>query len=821
MATTGPTGFSTGFSDSPDSEDAAADEESRLVPSPVVVTDTSQAHQGLSAKTEMGASVQCKTDGIARTPSVLLKQLMAVLLKHTKCEVGLVLHHWKSNSLFALLLCKHQRLRSVCKRCIRFDETGESEGSDTDEDEDEDEDEDALQKKSLCCCLLDWKVRQVCIAISKHKIFDHFILLLIGLNSCTMALERRGIGDGERKVLDIINYSFSGCFVLELLVKVVALGVYGKKNAYLADGWNRLDGLLVTLSLVDLIFILVQVDGGSMLSILKILRILRALRPLRVVNKAPKLKKIVGCMVEACKSIGSTLVIVAFIFLIFAIFGVNLFGGKLYYCMSTDDTCDGYTCDMGNGNSVVTKADCDALAATNPQVMWKNMTYNWDNVGEAFMSLFYVVSLDGWVGLMYEAVDAVGEDLQPITDYNEGVCMFFILFLIVGNFFVLNLFVGVIVDSFNNSTAGLMMGQSDNASEEELLKKEEEEEAKLTEADNDAYYAKLTGVRLELFELANTFKFEMFITGVIVANVLVMAMEFYDQPYAYGLMLECLNNLFSFIFLCEFVIKIVPYGPKRYFQDPWNKFDSFIVFVSFVGIFFDYIYESDAINPTFIRVLRVFRVARIMKLIKSAKGLQALLDTVLQSMGQVASIALLLFLVFFIFAAAGVQMFMYLDCPDTNPCDGIDKHAHFENWPMAMLTLFRIATGDNGIGILSDALRQDPLCSAEEDCEDNCCSAAPRPLIPLFFILFTVVAQFILLNIVVAVLMSQLEESQAYAREEAGLDLSGGGTQSTASSAATSVEPSPGVRLSDTPKVEQAPDNPTSSSDNVVDSNSP
>jgi hypothetical protein len=362
--------------------------------------------------------------------------------------------------------------------------------------------------------------------------------------------------------------------------------------------------------------------------------------------------------------------------------------------------------------------------------------------------------------------------------------------------------VGVIVDSFNNSAAGIMMGANDNAKEEELYKKEQEEEAKRILADNKTYYAELTGIRLKLFRLANSFKFEMFITGVIIFNVLIMAMEFYDQPDAYGLMLEILNNLCSFIFFLEFVIKIIPYYPKRYFQDPWNKFDSFIVFVSFVGVFFDYIYKSDAINPTFIRVLRVFRVARIMKLIKSAKGLQALLDTVMQSMGQVASIALLLFLVFFIFAAAGVQMFMYLDCPETNPCDGIDKHAHFENWPMAMLTLFRIATGDNGNGILADALRQSPLCDDDEDCESNCCAMAPRPLIPTFFMLFTVMAQFILLNIVVAVLMAQLEESQAYSRDEAGLDL----TQDLSKSAAPSVEASPAVEPSGMQKPDQAPE---------------
>ena len=243
--------------------------------------------------------------------------------------------------------------------------------------------------------------------------------------------------------------------------------------------------------------------------------------------------------------------------------------------------------------------------------------------------------------------------------------------------------------------------------------------------------------------------------------------------------LEHLNNLCSFIFFVEFLIKIYAMAPHRYFRDPWNKFDSFIVLVSVVGVVFDYIYVSGGVNPTFIRVLRVFRIARIMKLIKSAEGLQALLDTVFSSLGQVGAISLLLFLVFFIYAAAGVQMFMYLECTDDNPCNGIDKHAHFENWPMALLTLFRISTGDNGNGILADAMRQAPYCSDADDCKSNCCAAAPRPLIPIYFMTFTVFAQFILLNIVVAVLMAQLEESYAsnYQKEGHGLDLGSSNTE--------------------------------------------
>jgi len=163
------------------------------------------------------------------------------------------------------------------------------------------------------------------------------------------------------------------------------------------------------------------------------------------------------------------------------------------------------------------------------------------------------------------------------------------------------------------------------------------------------------------------------------------------------------------------------------------------------------------INPAFIRVLRVFRIARVIKLLKSAKGLQALLETVIKSLSQVASVGMLLFLFFFIYAAAGVEMFGRLACTADNECSGFSELANFENFPMAMLTLFRISTGDNGSGMLSDAQRSAPDCDDAIDCKHNCCS---DPFIAaLFFGSFTVVAQFVLLNVVIAVLMAQLEEA--------------------------------------------------------------
>lgn len=89
------------------------------------------------------------------------------------------------------------------------------------------------------------------------------------------------------------------------------------------------------------------------------------------------------------------------------------------------------------------------------------------------------------------------------------------------------------------------------------------------------------------------------------------------------------------------------------------------------------------------------------------------------------------------------------------PCQGLGEHAHFANFGMAFLTLFRVATGDNWNGIMKDTLRDD--CDDAADCVKNCCVNAV--IAPIFFVIFVLMAQFVLVNVVVAVLMKHLEES--------------------------------------------------------------
>nr|XP_046192715.1 voltage-dependent T-type calcium channel subunit alpha-1H-like [Oncorhynchus gorbuscha] len=555
-----------------------------------------------------------------------------------------------------------------------------------------------------------------------HKMFDHVVLLFIFLNCITIALERPGIlpHSTERVFLSVSNFVFTIIFLAEMTVKIVALGFCWGKQSYLKSSWNVLDGILVFVSLVDILVSLALTGGNRILGILRVLRLLRTLRPLRVISRlSPGLK--------------------------------SLFKGKFYLCEGPDT------------RNISTKADC--LLAN---YRWTRRKYNFDNLGQALMSLFVLSCKDGWVNIMYDGLDAVGVDQQPVRNHNPWMLLYFISFLLIVSFFVLNMFVGVVVENFHKC-------RQDQEEEEQRLreekrlkileKKRRSKEKDGAEAQQRPYYADYSPVRLSIHTLCTSHYLDLFITVIIGINVVTMSMEHYNQPQYLEEALKYCNYLFTCIFIIETLLKLVAFGLHRFFKDRWNQLDLAIVLLSIMGITLEELKMNASlpINPTIIRIMRVLRIARVLKLLKMATGMRALLDTVMQALPQVGNLGLLFMLLFFIYAALGVELFGKLECNDSNPCEGLSRHATFENFGMAFLTLFRVSTGDNWNGIMKDTLRE---CRPEER---SCLTYLPL-MSPVYFVTFVLMAQFVLVNVVVAVLMKHLEESNKEAKEDAEMD---------------------------------------------------
>nr|XP_058903156.1 voltage-dependent T-type calcium channel subunit alpha-1G isoform X22 [Kogia breviceps] len=567
------------------------------------------------------------------------------------------------------------------------------------------------------------RFRLLCHRIITHKMFDHVVLVIIFLNCITIAMERPKIDphSAERIFLTLSNYIFTAVFLAEMTVKVVALGWCFGEQAYLRSSWNVLDGLLVLISVIDILVSMVSDSGTKILGMLRVLRLLRTLRPLRVISRAQGLKLVVETLMSSLKPIGNIVVICCAFFIIFGILGVQLFKGKFFVCQGEDT------------RNITNKSDCAEAS-----YRWVRHKYNFDNLGQALMSLFVLASKDGWVDIMYDGLDAVGVDQQ---------------------------FVGVVVENFHKCRQHQEEEEARRREEKRLRrleKKRRSKEKQMAEAQCKPYYSDYSRFRLLVHHLCTSHYLDLFITGVIGLNVVTMAMEHYQQPQILDEALKICNYIFTVIFVLESVFKLVAFGFRRFFQDRWNQLDLAIVLLSIMGITLEEIEVNASlpINPTIIRIMRVLRIARVLKLLKMAVGMRALLDTVMQALPQVGNLGLLFMLLFFIFAALGVELFGDLECDETHPCEGLGRHATFRNFGMAFLTLFRVSTGDNWNGIMKDTLRD---CDQESTCYNTVIS-------PIYFVSFVLTAQFVLVNVVIAVLMKHLEESNKEAKEEAELE---------------------------------------------------
>uniref|UniRef100_A0A8C3LQ46 Voltage-dependent T-type calcium channel subunit alpha n=1 Tax=Chrysolophus pictus TaxID=9089 RepID=A0A8C3LQ46_CHRPC len=597
------------------------------------------------------------------------------------------------------------------------------------------------------------RFRLLCQTIIAHKLFDYVVLAFIFLNCITIALERPQIEhrSTERIFLTVSNYIFTAIFVAEMTLKVVSLGLYFGDQAYLRSSWNVLDGFLVFVSLIDIVVSVASAGGAKILGVLRVLRLLRTLRPLRVISRAPGLKLVVETLISSLKPIGNIVLICCAFFIIFGILGVQLFKGKFYHCLGVDI------------RNITNRSDCVAA-----NYKWVHHKYNFDNLGQALMSLFVLASKDGWVNIMYNGLDAVAVDQQPVTNNNPWMLLYFISFLLIVSFFVLNMFVGVVVENFHKCRQHQEAEEARRREEKRLRRLEKKRRSKAQPkclAQRLPYYATYCPIRLLIHSVCTSHYLDIFITFIICLNVVTMSLEHYNQPVSLETALKYCNYLFTTVFVLEAVLKLVAFGLRRFFKDRWNQLDLAIVLLSVMGITLEEIEINAAlpINPTIIRIMRVLRIARVLKLLKMATGMRALLDTVVQALPQVGNLGLLFMLLFFIYAALGVELFGKLVCNDENPCEGMSRHATFENFGMAFLTLFQVSTGDNWNGIMKDTLRD---CSHD----DRSCLSNLQFISPLYFVSFVLTAQFVLINVVVAVLMKHLDDSNKEAQEDAEMD---------------------------------------------------
>nr|XP_043065874.1 sodium channel protein para isoform X44 [Drosophila bipectinata] len=527
----------------------------------------------------------------------------------------------------------------------------------------------------------------------ENKYFETAVITMILMSSLALALE--DVHLPQRPILqDILYYMdriFTVIFFLEMLIKWLALGF----KVYFTNAWCWLD------------FVIVMV--------------------------------VVNALVQAIPSIFNVLLVCLIFWLIFAIMGVQLFAGKYFKCE-----------DM-NGTKLSHEIIPNRNACESENYTWVNSAMNFDHVGNAYLCLFQVATFKGWIQIMNDAIDSREVDKQPIRETNIYMYLYFVFFIIFGSFFTLNLFIGVIIDNFN----------------EQKKKAGGSLEMFMTEDQKKYYNAmKKMGSKKPLkaiprprwrpqaivFEIVTDKKFDIIIMLFIGLNMFTMTLDRYDASDTYNAVLDYLNAIFVVIFSSECLLKIFALR-YHYFIEPWNLFDVVVVILSILGLVLSDIIEKYFVSPTLLRVVRVAKVGRVLRLVKGAKGIRTLLFALAMSLPALFNICLLLFLVMFIFAIFGMSFFMHV-----KEKSGINDVYNFKTFGQSMILLFQMSTSAGWDGVL-DAIINEEACDPPDNDKGypgNCGSAT----VGITFLLsYLVISFLIVINMYIAVILENYSQA--------------------------------------------------------------
>ncbi|CDW82972.1 voltage-gated ion channel superfamily [Stylonychia lemnae] len=603
-----------------------------------------------------------------------------------------------------------------------------------------------LEGRSLYLLSKNNVIRNLISRLVRHSQFDNITSLLIVASTILLALDQP-LSDPDSNFnqnLMIFDGTFTSLFMLECILKIVAFGlILNGKNSYLQSPWNILDLIITLLSFVSMIQL-------NELKIVKSLRVFRILRPLRMISQNEELKIAVLCLGNSIKDIFNVFVIAIFSFTVYAIFGVNFFKGQFYYCF-IDHLPENFQEKLDRTNSY-TKWHCISMGGE-----WKVDRSNFDNVFYGVLTLFQMATTENWVAVMWNGIDSTDTDYTYEIYKNPSASIYFIFFILIGSLFIMNLFVGVVINTFKFEKEKLGLNYILTDTQKEWIKVQikcyKYKPVPRDQPINNRF-------RKIIAKLTKSQKFEMFIYFIITVNIIVFACNWYMQPQQVEDDFEFVNHAFTVIFTIEAIFKLITFG-KNYFKDGWNIFDLIILMGTYIQIFLTNVFDKNlGAHATF---LRIFRLGRVLRLVKKAQSLRNIFITLIVTLPSLANIGFLLFLLIYLYSLLGMNLF-----GEVRIHGELNDHANFQNFLNSFLTLLRCATGENWNELMKSLMDKN---SIEYNCIENPTydDYLKNDKVPvgcgdywssvIYFISYQLLVTFVFLNLFIAIILEGFRDT--------------------------------------------------------------
>ena len=219
-------------------------------------------------------------------------------------------------------------------------------------------------------------------------------------------------------------------------------------------------------------------------------------------------------------------------------------------------------------------------------------------------------------------------------------------------------------------------------------------------------------------KVANSGVFQGFILGVIVLNAITLGIQTYDISSGLESTLSTLDDVFLGIFVAELAIRITAFGtrPQDFFRDGWNIFDFSVIAAAFV--------PGVRENVTLLRIVRLLRVVRLVTVLPD---LRILLRAMARSIPPILSLALLTLMLMYVYGMVGWILF------------GDEDPANWGDIGQAMLSTFTMLTLENWPQLLE-------------------AGTAIHPQSWIFFVSYVLLASFLVINILIAIIINSMDE---------------------------------------------------------------
>uniref|UniRef100_A0A8C8E0H5 Voltage-dependent P/Q-type calcium channel subunit alpha-1A n=1 Tax=Oryzias sinensis TaxID=183150 RepID=A0A8C8E0H5_9TELE len=533
--------------------------------------------------------------------------------------------------------------------------------------------------------------RRCCHYILTLKYFEFSILSVIAMSSIALAAEDPvNPNSPQNNVLRYFDYVFTGVFTFEMLIKMVVLGLFLHEGSYFRDLWNILDFIVVSGALVAFAFTITESKKFLSLSVGVTNLLLFEL----ILNSS------------------------------FDIFYVY----DLYY--SNTDSGFSFLCCMSRTHTGYLVYDKDEVKAEKRE--WKKYEFHYDNVAWALLTLFTVSTGEGWPQVLKHSVDSTNENQGPSPGYRMEMSIFYVVYFVVFPFFFVNIFVALIIITFQE--------QGDKMMEDYSLEKNER--ACIDFAINARPLTRhmpknKLSFQYRMWHFVVSPPFEYSIMALIALNTIVLMMKFEGASGTYDNVLKYLNIVFTIFFFMESVLKVIAFGPLEIMSTyRVAKTDSTLTLVP----------QDNFINLSF---LRLFRAARLIKLLRQGETIRILLWTFVQSFKALPYVCLLIAMLFFIYAIIGMQLFGNIALDEEEE----SKHT---------FSLFLQHCGVKVLSATGEAWHEIMLaCLGEQKCDPESGNEGKKECGSTFaytyFVSFIFLCSFLMLNLFVAVIMDNFE----------------------------------------------------------------